>query len=481
MTSGTTHFFATRVILCPGILNKYSMSPSTSSKTDKSDSIAELSQPKQRSLIGNLLRLFAWTGIFGTTAVVSAAAGAAFILTVPLPKGLGETTAPPPLSDLWQSGFRYQVSRPVTILIMGLDEARDIDGAAPTDLVGRTDTMLLARLNPETETINVMSIPRDTRVEIPGYGIDKINQANVEGGAELAAQTVSYNFNQVEIDRYVRVSTAAFREIVDLVGGVEVFVPQPMNYEDKTQGLVIDLEPGWQTLNGDEAEQFARFRQDDLGDIGRVQRQQILLKALRDRMINPKVITQLPQIVRILQNHIDTNLSTEEILALAGFGLQLDRESLNMVMLPGQFSTPDDYIASYWLADTNRTNEVMQEFFDAEPDALLANNTPRRSISRLRIAIQNASRDPYMARSVAEHLRNEGFRNVYLVEDWPDFNHQTTVIAQRGDLDGADFLEAVLGIGKVVADSTGDLSSDITIRVGDDWSEQLIQSSEPSY
>ncbi|MBX2865543.1 MAG: LCP family protein [Leptolyngbyaceae cyanobacterium MAG.088] len=446
------------------------------SSPSKSDSSAASQQPEQRSFVGKLLRFFAWTSIFGTTAAVSAAAGAAFILTVPLPKGLGEATANPPLSDLWQSGFRYQVSRPVNILLMGLDEARDIDGSHPTDLVGRTDTLLLTRIDPDAEAINIMSIPRDTRVEIPGYGIDKINEANVEGGAELAAQTVSYNFNQVEIDRYVRVSTAAFREIVDLIGGVEVFVPKPMKYEDKTQGLVIDLEPGWQTLNGDEAEQFARFRQDDLGDIGRVQRQQILLKALRDRMINPKVITQLPQIVRILQNHIDTNLSTEEILALAGFGLQLEREALNMVMLPGQFSSPNEYRASYWLADTNRTNEVMQDFFDTEPDVWLTNDySPRRSISRLRIAIQNASRDPYMAQSVADHLSEEGFHNVYMIEDWPDFHHQTNVIAQRGDLEGAEFLEAVLGTGKVIADSTGDLDSDITIRVGDDWAEQLIQ------
>lgn len=434
--------------------------------------------PKQSSFLGKAFRVLIWTGIFGTTAVVSAAAGAAFILTVPLPKSVGEVTANPPLSDLWKSGFRYQVSRPVTLLLMGLDEAKDIDGATETDLVGRTDTMLLARIDPDTQAINVMSIPRDTRVEIPGYGIDKINQANVEGGAELAAQTVSYNFNQVEIDRYVRVSTAAFREIVDLVGGVEVFVPKAMQYEDKTQGLVIDLEPGWQTLSGDEAEQFARFRQDNLGDIGRVQRQQILLKALRDRMLNPTVIAQLPQIVRILQSHIDTNLSTEEILALAGFGLQLDREALNMVMLPGRFSDPNEFNASYWVADTNSTNDVMERFFDAEPTAVLANDNttaPQRSISRLRIAVQNASRDPYMAQDVADRLRNEGFRNVYVVEDWPDFNHQTRVIAQRGDLNGADFLEAILGMGRVVADSTGDLESDFTIRVGDDWAEQMIQ------
>ena len=471
----------------PALLSQLEPSSSASAtapnpifQSDLSESAAESAAsetiaPQRRSLVGNALRLLAWTSIFGTTAVVSAAAGAALMLTVPLPSGNREIPANPPLSELWKSGFRYQVSRPVTLLLMGLDEAMDIEGTSPNDLVGRTDTMLLVRIDPETESINIMSIPRDTRVEIPGHGIDKINQANVEGGAELAAQTVSYNFNQIEIDRYVRVSTAAFREIVDLVGGVEVFVPKPMQYEDKTQGLVIDLESGWQTLNGSEAEQFARFRQDSLGDIGRVQRQQILLKALRDRMINPRVVTQLPQIIRVLQSHIDTNLSIEEMLALAGFGLQLDTEALNMVMLPGRFSSPQEYRASYWIADTNGTNDVMQQFFDAEPAAMLANDAPNRSISRLRIAVQNASGEPDRARTVADHLRNEGFRNVYVIEDWPDSHHQTAVIAQRGDLNGAGFVEAVLGTGKVVADSTGDLDSDITIRVGNDWTEPMLQ------
>ncbi|MGB3298563.1 MAG: LCP family protein, partial [Phormidesmis sp.] len=222
--------------------------------------------------LSKLVRGTFWAAMFGSTALATAGLGAIAVLTFPLPRQVSGETVAPPLADLWRSGFRYQVSRPVNLLIMGLDEARDVEGATPGDLVGRTDTMLLVRVDPEEKSVNVMSIPRDTRVDIPGYGMDKINEANVEGGAELAAQTVMQNFDSVKIDRYVRVSTLAFKEIVDLVGGIEVAVPKPMQYEDKTQGLVIDLEPGLQTLNGNEAEQFARFRQDEYGDIGRVQR-----------------------------------------------------------------------------------------------------------------------------------------------------------------------------------------------------------------
>ena len=418
-----------------------------------------------------------WGIVFGATALTTAGLGAIAMLSFPLPKQVAGETVTPPLAELWRTGFRYQVSRPVNILIMGLDEARDVEGATPDDLVGRTDTMLLVRVDPEGQAVNVMSIPRDTRVEIPGYGIEKINQANFEGGAQLAAQTVMHNFGNVKIDRFVRVSTNAFKEIVDLVGGVEVSVPKEMQYEDKTQGLVIDLQPGLQTLNGDQAEQFARFRQDSYGDIGRVQRQQILLKALRKRMTNPLVIAKLPQIVGILQEHIDTNLSAEEMMALASFGLKLDAKDLHMVMLPGDFGDPEEYGASYWLADRAASNDIMNTYFDAQPAELVADANgvnyyeppSDRTVSSLSIAVQNATEDQDASYSMAEHLRAIGFDNVYVMRDWADVNRQTSVVAQRGDVGSARAVQSALDLGQVVSDSTGDIESDITIRVGEDW------------
>lgn len=418
-----------------------------------------------------------WAAIFGATALTTAGLGAIAILSFPLPKQVTGETVAPPITDLWRTGFRYQVSRPVNILVMGLDEARDVEGATPDDLVGRTDTMLLVRVDPEGEVVNVMSIPRDTRVEIPGYGIEKINQANFEGGAELAAQTVMHNFDNVKIDRFVRVSTNAFKEIVDLVGGVEVLVPKEMQYEDKTQGLVIDLKPGLQNLDGDEAEQFARFRQDSYGDIGRVQRQQILLKALRKRMTNPLVLAKLPQIVKVLQDHIDTNLSAEEMLALAGFGLKLDSKDIHMVMLPGEFSDPEEYGGSYWLADRSASSDLMTTYFDARPAELVADingvnyyEPPSDwAVTGLSIAIQNATEDQYASFSMAEYLRDQGFYNVYIVRDWADVNRGTSVVAQRGDVGSARAVQSTLALGQVVSDSTGDIDSDITIRVGEDW------------
>lgn len=293
-----------------------------------------------------------------------------------------------------------------------------------------------------------------------------------------------YNFDNVQIDRYVRVSTAAFKEIVDLVGGVEVLVPKDMQYEDKTQGLVIDLKAGLQTLNGDEAEQFARYRQDAYGDIGRVQRQQILLKALRQRMTSPTVLPKLPQIIRVLQSRIDTNLSLEELLALAGFGLNLEsKEDLQMVMLPGRFSSPEEYQASYWIADQSASRDLMQTYFGVQPNALVADAgrdsvnyyepPSERSLRGLRIAIQNATDDQYASYSMAEDLRNKGFNNVYISPDWSGVEPTTSVVAQRGDLGSAQAVKAAIELGEVIFESTGDIESDLTIRVGEDWLMQV--------
>jgi LCP family protein required for cell wall assembly len=422
-----------------------------------------------------------WGGLFVGTAATSAVLGALVALTVPLPSFGGMSASQPSsFGDLWQSGFRYQVSRPVNILVMGIDEVLEAQPNSDDVFAGRTDTLLLVRVDPETGHLNVMSIPRDTRVQIPGFGMDKINQANVLGGPELVAQTIGYNLGDIPIDRYVRVNTTAFREIVDLVGGVEINVPKRMEYTDRTQGLYIDLYPGWQTLNGDQAEQFARFRQEN-GDIGRVQRQQMLLRALRERLTNPTVIPKLPQAVRVALRYVDTNLTLEEMLAIANFGLEMEPDQLQMVMLPGRFSTDAEFIASYWLPDWDGSASVVQDFFQAGNVGVYADGRQGRYVTDMAIAVQNASGNPDQATEVARYLRDNGFKNVYIVDNWAGTLAQTEVLAQQGDINSARLVESLLGVGRSRAESTGSLGSDITIRVGRDWGDQVNQDPSTSF
>lgn len=443
------------------------------------ESASSASEPSHPSgLARRLVKSLLWGSLFVGTAAASAVVGAAIALTVPLPDFMGgNTNRAANFGDLWQAGFRYQVTRPVNILVMGIDVVPNAQPNSEATFTGRTDTLLLVRVDGEAGTLNVMSIPRDTRVQIPGFGMDKINQANVLGGPELVAQTVGYNLGNIQIDRYVRINTSAFREMVDLVGGIEVNVPTRMEYTDRTQGLYIDLYPGWQTLNGDQAEQFARYRKDS-GDIGRVQRQQMLLKALRERLTNPTVLPKLPQALRVLQRYVDTNLTLEEMLAIANFGLEIESNQLQMVMLPGRFSTPAEFNASYWLPNWEASATVMQNFFQAEGVSIYADNSQSSYVADLSIAVQNASGQPDQAASVARYLRENGFSNVYIIDDLSTTLARTEVVAQRGDVDSARTLESLLGVGLALSESTGDLNSDITIRVGQDWVEQATQMSE---
>ena len=408
--------------------------------------------------------------------------------------------------------------RPVNILVMGIDQASSTDQQAlmPSStsqakienstntvlsdtetvleadkFIGRSDTMLLLQIDPGQKTVNMLSIPRDTQVEFPGRpGVTKINHANLVGGPRLAAEVVSHNLNGVSIDRYVRVNTAAFRELVDALGGVEVLVPHPMKYTDQTQGLYIDLDEGRQLLTGEEAEQFARFRSDGNGDIGRVQRQQQLIRALRDRIMTPTIVPSLPNILQLLRDHIDTNLTPEELLSLLNFALDLDREQFRMVMLPGQFSQANEYLASYWLMDSAAVNRVMEDYFQVRPKNLAAQlglgrqESKENDLKALRIVIQNASGDPSATQQLTRVLLEAEFTRVYRSLSWSAKDESQTqpttqIIVQRGDLKGAELVEQTLEIGSIVSASIGDLHSDLTIRIGEDWPlfyEQFLES-----
>jgi LCP family protein required for cell wall assembly len=408
------------------------------------------------------------------TAAISAAIGAITALLAPVePQIISRVLDATGLNYQSNASSGYRLSRPVNILIMGVDL---VPVPAPNSrkiFDGRSDTILLVRLDPREKLVSLVSVPRDTKVEIPGVAFSKIAEANARGGAALTARLTSNILNNITIDRYVRVSTGAFRELVDLLGGVEIFVPRKMSYTDRSQNLKINLAQGWQIFNGEQAEQFARFRNDGLGDPGRIVRQQTLIQAIRNRLASPSILVRMPQIVRLMQEYVDTNLNFEEMLTLVNFGLQLDRDNFRMVMLPGRSSSEEGDLRSYWIVDDAGRDRIMAQYFkQGLPDFV-----PERSRSaseyvlpaRLKIAVQNASSNPKIAKNVAEFLTKKGFDNVSVVKDWSDKQRESQIIVQQGDLEGANSLQKVLEGGKIEAASIGEIDSDLTIRVGEDW------------
>ncbi len=229
-----------------------------------------------------------------------------------------------------KSEKREEIVKPgkdnISILFLGVD---DRDG----NLEGRTDAMILATFNKEHGSVKLLNIPRDSLVEIPGRrNRDKINHAHAFGGLDLAVETVE-NLFDIPVDYYVKLNFKAFIEIVDALGGVEVEVPFTFTEMDSNdQQGAITLNEGTQLLNGEEALAFARMRKKDpRGDLGRGERQQEVLKAIITKGASLSSITSYNDVMNSIEDHMTTNLSFGNMLALHSYSSALSNiESLRL-------------------------------------------------------------------------------------------------------------------------------------------------------
>ena len=171
--------------------------------------------------------------------------------------------------------------KPTTIMLMGIDERKDD--------VGRSDTLMI--LNLSEDKASLLTIPRDTMVYIERHGYQKINSAYTYGGEKLAKKTVE-EFLGIDIDHYVTINKSRFAEVIDAMGGVDIYVERDMKYDDPWDdngGLHINLKQGLQHLDGQTAIEFVRYR-DAEGDVGRVRRQQAFMRACADKLTEPSML-----------------------------------------------------------------------------------------------------------------------------------------------------------------------------------------------
>ena len=230
----------------------------------------------------------------------------------------------------------------INIMVLGVDERGDD--------VGRSDTLFVVTVDTNTKEVAMLSIPRDTRVKIPGKGWDKINHAYAFGGHKLTQQAVE-GLLGIKIDHHIMINIAGFKKIIDAIGGVTIDVEKRMYYNDPYDdngGLVINLRAGVQRMDGDTAIQYVRYR-DEEGDIGRVERQQKFLKAVLKEVASPGVITKIPAIIKEINSVIKSDMSTSEMLNLAKIINDASKNGLKTDMVPGKPGYIDD--VSYWLPD----------------------------------------------------------------------------------------------------------------------------------
>ncbi|NLI12316.1 MAG: LCP family protein [Peptococcaceae bacterium] len=256
----------------------------------------------------------------------------------------------------------------LNVLLLGID-------ARQGETMARTDTMILASYDPKTKQVSLLSIPRDTRVAIPGHGMDKINSASIYGGPDLSMKVVS-SLLGIQVKYYVLTNFSGFKDIVDALGGVTLDVEQNMYHEDETDGGVyqISLSKGVQRLNGDKALQYVRYRDYALGDIDRTKHQQKFLMALGKEMLQPSTITKLPKLIPEINKYVKTNLGVSDMVKMAS--AMKNNENYNMLAqtLPGRPIDIDG--VSYWGVDPAEAKQTLAKLFSGEAATEVVLNTP---------------------------------------------------------------------------------------------------------
>ncbi len=250
----------------------------------------------------------------------------------------------------------------INILLLGGDEVN-----------ANTDTIIVVNYNIKTAQINLLSIPRDTKVNVTGSYV-KINYAYPHGGPSLAKLTVEELLG-IDMDYYVYIDTSVFRKIIDKLDGVDYYVPVNMDYDDPIQNLHIHLKKGQQHFDGKKSEQFMRFRQPnqytdeikqyyDGSDLKRIEAQQSFIKEVVHQKANVYYFSKIDELVDIIFNNIKTNIDIKDCLKLMANVTALDYSKINMYTLPGEPKLENDIW--YFINDPVETEKIVKLHQDEE-------------------------------------------------------------------------------------------------------------------
>jgi LCP family protein required for cell wall assembly len=220
------------------------------------------------------------------------------------------------------------------VLVLGSDQVS-----------GNTDVMMAVQV--QNGLTSIIQVPRDTYVETAAHGVLKANAIYGMMGPEAVKSEVSALLG-MPVERYLKLNLAAVSKAADALGGVSVDVPKRMFYQDRSQGLYIDLYPGQQLLKGEALEGFLRFRHDESGDLGRMERQRLVINQVFGKLAQPATLAQLPALLKIADEDIHTDLSPLEITQLLA---AMAHTKLSSQRLPGREFWENDL--SYWMPASN--------------------------------------------------------------------------------------------------------------------------------
>lgn len=243
------------------------------------------------------------------------------------------------------------------IVVLGVDERPEEYDK------GRSDTLFVVMFDAAKKHASLLSIPRDTRVRIPGHGWDKINHAYAYGGRELTQKTTE-EFLGVRINNYVMVNFKSFIGLVDAIGGVDIDVEEDMYYKDTWDGFTVDIKKGKQHMDGKTAIQYVRYR-DEEGDIGRVRRQQRFLMSAYEKIASADMLLKVPGLAKQLTGMVKTDLPLKDMISLGKVLHSMVKEKgLAVATVPGEGRYIDEI--SYYIPDIRAMREQMAQMQGAD-------------------------------------------------------------------------------------------------------------------
>ena len=365
----------------------------------------------------------------------------------------------------------------VNILILGVDQRPNESGP------WRTDTMMVVSVDPESKSAGMLSIPRDLWVEIPGYDMDRINTAYVigdlnkvpGGGPALAKKTVQYNLGE-PIHYYLRVNFVAFQQIIDLMGGVDIYVEREINdplYPDMNYGYdPLRIPAGWQHMDGALALKYARTRHGS-SDFERMHRQQQVMLAVRDRATQlgllPKLLPRAHEIAKTIGNSIQTDLTLDQLARLAQLGSEIDRARIRTASIDetmtSSWTTPQG--AMVLVPDRTRMAVLHNLIFSAPVST--GDEAVQLAAEAARIVVLNGTRTNGLAGQAAEKLEAYNLQ-VSSVASADRVYAQSLVLVYTGKLASARAAARALGLSEsaVITGADGG-DADIKVIVGTDW------------
>ncbi len=348
---------------------------------------------------------------------------------------------------------------PITVLFVGLDDSSDYP---------KTDTIMLGIYNPKSHRIGIISIPRDLRVEVPtklGSTPEKINIVYTKYGLNKLIKVVE-KLTSIDVNFHAIAKLSDIVKIVDILGGVEIYVDKPMKYIDKSGELYIDIPKGIIKLDGLKAMEFLRYRNDERGDMGRIDRQyEFILNLMRKAVIQKNILANI-KMLKLLFEFVDTNMNFNDLINIVRSLSGMDFNNIDFVKIPGKFV--EIMNVKYIQPDKKRINYMLKRFIQ-QLNSLKSDYLP----SEIKVQVLNGSGKPGVAKRVRDKLVRNGY-NVVEFGNADSQNYKETIILDRvGNMKKAVKVASLLKCNLIFPKINKFIMIDITVIVGKDYKKIL--------